>query len=206
MTSRFKLKFLKLISWGIRRVMLFLGVETSDSVFFTGLPRIKMVKGGRIVLKENVTIHSWWYVNPGLNHRSTLAVISPEAELILSDNVGISGSTIICSTKIIIGENTLIGADAFILDNDMHLPGIDGIWLSTYGSTQAGAPISIGRSCFIGARAIILKGVTIGEGSVVAAGAVVTRNVPPYSLAIGNPAQNKPLPERFKSPDSLKKM
>lgn len=68
-----------------------------------------------------------------------------------------------------------------------------------------GASITIGNGCFIGARATILKGVTIGSGSVVAAGAVVTRDVPPGCLAIGNPAVNKPLPERLKHPRETQK-
>ncbi|WP_420143839.1 acyltransferase [Sphingobium sp.] len=47
----------------------------------------------------------------------------------------------------------------------------------------------IGRRCFIGARSLILPGVEIGDGSIVAAGAVVTKNVPPGSIVAGNPAQ-----------------
>jgi acetyltransferase-like isoleucine patch superfamily enzyme len=57
--------------------------------------------------------------------------------------------------------------------------------------------VAIGKGCFIGARAIILKGVTIGDGAVVAAGALVTRDVPAEHLAIGNPAMVKPLDERW---------
>ena len=51
------------------------------------------------------------------------------------------------------------------------------------------APITIGDRVWIGCRAIILAGVTIGEGSVVAAGSVVTRDVPPGTLVAGNPAK-----------------
>jgi maltose O-acetyltransferase len=49
-------------------------------------------------------------------------------------------------------------------------------------------PVLIGEKCFIGARAIILKGVTIGDGAVVGAGAVVTRDVPAGAVVAGNPA------------------
>ena len=82
----------------------------------------------------------------------------------------------------------------------MHYPRSGARWGSTLGQPEQGQPISIGEGCFIGARATILKGVTIGSGSVVAAGAVVTRDVPSGCLAIGNPAVNKPLPERLKHP------
>ena len=53
---------------------------------------------------------------------------------------------------------------------------------------------------FPGASITIGNGVTIGPGAVVAAGALVTRDGPPGCLAIGNPAKNKPLPERLKHP------
>ena len=94
---------------------------------------------------------------------------------------------------------------SIILDNDMHYPRSGARWGSTLGQPEQGQPISIGEGCFIGARATILKGVTIGSGSVVAAGAVVTRDVPPGCLAIGNPAVNKPLPERLKHPRETQK-
>lgn len=87
----------------------------------------------------------------------------------------------------------------------MHYPRSGARWGSTLGKPEQGQPISIGEGCFIGARATILKGVTIGSGSVVAAGAVVTRDVPPGCLAIGNPAVNKPLPERLIHPRETQK-
>jgi acetyltransferase-like isoleucine patch superfamily enzyme len=51
------------------------------------------------------------------------------------------------------------------------------------------APIRICRGAWIGARSIILKGVTIGEGAIVGAGSVVTRDVPAFTIVAGNPAR-----------------
>jgi acetyltransferase-like isoleucine patch superfamily enzyme len=48
---------------------------------------------------------------------------------------------------------------------------------------------TIGRCCFVGARSVIMPGVTVGDFSIVATGAVVTRDVPPHSIVAGNPAQ-----------------
>jgi acetyltransferase-like isoleucine patch superfamily enzyme len=56
-------------------------------------------------------------------------------------------------------------------------------------STTRSASIRVSKGAWIGARAIILKGVTIGEGAVIGAGSVVTKDVPPYTIVAGNPAR-----------------
>ena len=176
------------------------GVRTGAGVILTGLPRIKKFPGASITIGNGVTIHSMARMNPVLSHHACLAALSHEARITLEDGCGVSGATLVCVNGIHIGRHTLIGADTLILDNDMHYPRSGASWGSTWGNPGQGKPIHIGEGCFIGARAIILKGVTIGPGAVVAAGAVVTRDVPPGSLGIGNPAKNKPLPERLKHP------
>lgn len=55
--------------------------------------------------------------------------------------------------------------------------------------TEKTSPIHIGNHCWIGCNCIVLKGVTIGDGAVVAAGSVVTKNIPPNTLVAGNPAK-----------------
>lgn len=179
----------------------FRGVHTGTGVILSGLPRIKKFPGASITIGNGVTIHSMARMNPVLSHHACLAALSHEARITVEDGCGISGATLVCVNSIHIGRKTLIGADVLILDNDMHYPQSDAGWGSTWGHPEQGKPIHIGEGCFIGARAIILKGVTIGSGAVVAAGAVVTRDVPSGCLAIGNPAENKPLPERLKHPE-----
>ena len=78
-----------------------------------------------------------------------------------------------------IGSDTTIADDVIIRDYDGHYVN-DGIKT---------APVSIGNHVWIGSKSMILKGVTIGEGSVVAAGAVVVRDVPPHTLVGGVPAK-----------------
>jgi len=74
-----------------------------------------------------------------------------------------------------IGEETYIAFDAAILSHDMtRAKRVDTV---------------IGRHCFIGARSLILPGVKIGDGSIVAAGSIVTEDVPPRSIVAGNPAK-----------------
>lgn len=86
--------------------------------------------------------------------------------------------------KVEIGNGCIISWDVEILDTDFHqLIEIDGI------QKTITKPIFIGENCWVGARAIILKGVYIGFESVIAAGSVVTKSFPPKSLIGGNPAQ-----------------
>jgi acetyltransferase-like isoleucine patch superfamily enzyme len=73
-----------------------------------------------------------------------------------------------------------------ITDNDAHPLHVDERHIP--GATLL-APVFIEAGVFVGARSIILKGVTLGEGCVVGAGSVVSKNVPPYTIVAGNPAQ-----------------
>ena len=90
---------------------------------------------------------------------------------------------ITCEHQITIGARCAIGWDAQILDTDVHRIVVDG----TY--RERTAPITIGDNVWIGASAFVLKGVKIGEGSVLAAGAVATRDVAACSLVAGNPGR-----------------
>ena len=75
------------------------------------------------------------------------------------------------------------------MDTDFHPRRGDGSWATD--PIAVSDPINIGENCFIGARAIILKGVQIGDGAVIGAGSVVTKNVPEGAIACGNPATIK---------------
>jgi len=115
------------------------------------------------------------YINIGRN-----AVVE------IGDDVGMSGCSITAKERIIIGDRVLLGSGALITDNDAHP--IHPNKRNDYNYLGK-SPVRIGADVFIGARAIILKGVTIGEGAVVGAGAIVTRPVPAYAIVAGNPAR-----------------
>lgn len=90
-------------------------------------------------------------------------------------------ATIYCWHKITIGENVMIAEDVMIRDSNNHTIVSEGY--------RKEAPVVIGNNVWVGARATILPGVTIGDGAIVAAGAVVTKDIPPKSLAGGVPAK-----------------
>lgn len=112
-------------------------------------------------------------------------VVNPKNVFVGSD-LGINhGVFILGSCKIIIGNNVVLSARSMLIDSSLDIPS----FAYTYKPNHAGAPIVIGDSVWIGAGAIVLPGVKIGEKSIVAAGAVVTRSIPPFSLAAGVPAR-----------------
>lgn len=88
--------------------------------------------------------------------------------------------------KISIGENTGIGYQALIMTSAVP-KGPSNKLYNIYKRTLE--PVNIGHDCWIGARATIFPGVTIGNYCVVAAGSVVTKNVPDYSVVAGVPAK-----------------
>lgn len=172
------------------------GAEVGKQVKIVGPLRVKRTRGARIEIGDSVNIYSHPAANEviGRTH-TTLWAMAPGALIKLERKVGCSSVCICAAAGIHIGEGTIIGADAMILDNDFHLP-LPG-WEWRNASQETAKPIRIGRGCFIGTRAIILKGVTLGDGAVVGAGAVVTRDVPTGCMATGNPAVVKPLAEHW---------
>ena len=110
------------------------------------------------------------------------------SKIIIGNNVGISGSSINATTTITVEDNVLIGSGCLISDTDSHpLHWEDRLYNNN--DKTAKAPITIKKNAFIGARSIILKGVTIGEGAVVGAGSVVSKDIPPHTIVCGNPAK-----------------
>lgn len=106
----------------------------------------------------------------------------------IGHNTGMSATNINCSESISIGNHVMIGAGCLITDSDHH--SIDWKVRCLLGDTdKKTAPIVIEDYVFIGARSIILKGVTIGEKSIVAAGSVVVKNIPSGEMWGGNPAK-----------------
>jgi len=107
-----------------------------------------------------------------------------EGRIEIGDNVLISpGTHIVSSDRIIIGSNTMFASHCYISDSDWH---------DTYDRTaelDKHQPIHIGNNVWLGVRTIVGKGVSIGDNSIIGAGAVVTRDIPANCIAAGNPAR-----------------
>ena len=107
--------------------------------------------------------------------------ITHSGKLILNGGFINENVTITCAKQIIIGKNAHIAREAVIRDYDGHY--IEDV------AYRTSKPVIIGDNVWIGYRAMILKGVTIGDNSVVAANSVVTKDVPANSIVAGNPAK-----------------
>lgn len=94
-----------------------------------------------------------------------------------------------CNREIVIEDDVLIANNCLFFDNDGH-PVDAGLRAAGYAAPpEKTAPVRVCRYAWIGAGCYILKGVTIGEGSIIGSGSVVTTDIPPYSIAAGNPAK-----------------
>lgn len=165
-----------------------------NSKFF-GRPIMLCRGGGKIVIGDDFTAISNSYSNPvGISHRVIISVRGKNANVTIGNNVGISGVSINCWSGISIGDNVIIGGGAAIWDTDFHPSN----YLLRRSSPNEGrsAPIIIEDEVFIGARAVILKGVKIGARSVIAANSVLHDSVPADSLVFGNPMVIKSLKEK----------
>ena len=171
-------------------------VRFGKNLLLKGCPFIYNKKGAELSIGNNVTIKSSFLSNlVGLYSKTIIVTRAPEAYIRIGDNVGMSGVTIYARKGIEIGENTAIGGNTKILDNDFHpieAETRNKLLMDKNGGDSdliPAKPIKIGKNCFIGCNAIILKGSELGDGCVVGAGAVVSGKFEPNSVIAGNPAR-----------------
>lgn len=118
--------------------------------------------------------------------RSGVVINRPENFCIGSDSGLGTGSLISCEGKVVIGSRVLMGADVIIYTSNHVWSEERGTY---FGQGLNVAPVTVGDDVWLGARCIILPGVSIGDGVTVAAGAVVTKDVPSLAVVGGVPAK-----------------
>jgi acetyltransferase-like isoleucine patch superfamily enzyme len=136
-------------------------IELGNGVFLNSYPDGELFKTGLLT-----------------HHRSSLIRIG--------DDCCLNGTVVHSNSAVFIGNNCLFGPGVVIVDNDAHNTSIDPV-RRRQGKTNE-SPVIIGNNVWVGMHSIIMKGVHIGDNSIIAAGSIVTRNVPCNSLFGGNPA------------------
>lgn len=155
--------------------------ELFSSLVFI-LPRYKLfnpVKSTFLRI-QGAKIGRWITYYPGIK-------IIPAKNLVIGDFVDLAWGVII-TTKggVEIGERTLVGYDSKIISSNHAVPSNKG---RIFNSGHVSKKITIGRDVWIGANSVILPGVNIGEGAIIAAGSVVTKNIDPFTIVGGVPAK-----------------
>jgi acetyltransferase-like isoleucine patch superfamily enzyme len=139
-------------------------------------------------LGANVTAYTWTEFN-----------IDPDGQVTVGDDTVLVGAIFMCAERIAIGRHVVISYHVTIADSDFHPLDLDARRLDAIANAPGGdrskrppvesRPVVIQDGAWIGIGAIILKGVHIGSGAKIAAGSVVTRDVPPNATVAGNPAR-----------------
>jgi acetyltransferase-like isoleucine patch superfamily enzyme len=142
----------------------------------------QILGNGRIVVGNHVTI--------GNQHTWDLAFnITGRPELVIGDRVSLNFRCMLSVSKSIrIGDDTMVAGNVQIFDNVSHPVSPARRLRHERINPDETASVVIGKNCWIGVNSIILRGVTIGDNSIVAAGSVVTKSVPPNTIVAGNPA------------------
>lgn len=154
-------------------------------------------KGSKLTIGDNFVFSSGEAFNPLCrNIRGCICLQFPESVIEIGNDTGISSACLRAKQRIVIGSRVNIGGDSILMDTDAH--NLDfrvrcsKEMLGEYSKdslTASSAPIVIEDDVLIGTRCIILKGVTIGARSIIAAGSVVTKSIPADCIAGGNPCK-----------------
>ena len=158
-------------------------VRYGSKLLLKGVPVIFNKKGAELVIKSSFLSNL-----VGLYSRTIIVTRTAEAKIQIGNNVGISGATIYARKGIRIGDNTMIGGNTKILDNDFHPIEVEARLMDDKSQIRT-KEIVIGKNCFIGCNSLILKGAVLGDGCVVGAGAVVSGQFEDNCVIAGNPAR-----------------
>ncbi len=157
------------------------GIKLGNNNQFFGFAFFKRTVGSTIIIGDNCRFRSTATSNLiGVNHKCIIATHAPGASIKIGNGSGFSGTTIGAFCQITIGDNVKCGANTLITDSDWHAD-----------DARSAKPkaVFIDDNVWLGYGAIVMKGVTIGKNSVIGAGSVVTKDIPPNVVAAGNPCK-----------------
>lgn len=162
------------LAFGVRRGwyrLRYPRLEIGRGVMFIG--RLRLRQGTRLSIGDRTRVRGTVIVNGG-------------GSVVVGADSLLNGCWILAADSVRLGERCLV-SDCGITDNDFHNP--DPSLRHETAKPDTRAPVTIGDNVWLGTHALVLKGVHIGEDSLVGAGAVVRRDVPAAAVVAGNPAQ-----------------
>lgn len=193
---RFILPFLRL-AYEAHFLVITLFRSVLTVIYYNPLFQSRCASFGRNVTMEGlpyVTGHTQIHVGNGVGFGGKISIVSGriynQPTLILQDRCGLNwNTTIVVNREVVIEEDAWITPGVRISDSDGHPREMDLRLSGVPPDPKDCFPVRIGRGAWIGTGSYIMKGVTIGEGAIIGANSVVISNVPPYALALGNPAE-----------------
>lgn len=161
------------------------GVKAGNGTVFKGLPWVRRCPMSTITIGADCKFNSLKKSQEMYIFRPcSFVTMNKKAEIIIGDHVGCTSTTFVAASKITIGNHVLLGINTTITDTDFH--NSDPYLRVRGGETR---PVLIHDNVFVGMNTVILKGVTIGKNSAIGANSVVLTNIPPNSIAMGNPCK-----------------
>lgn len=167
----------------------FQGATVGESFKTSGKCFFKARAEGSICIGNNITLLAGHRTNRVGMVNPVLIETFGDGYVELGDNTGASSVVISSRSRIVIGKRCKIGGNVRIFDHDFHSLDFEVRRSEKDSQHVESQPINIGNDVFIGTNAIILKGVSIGERSIVASGSIVTKSIPVDQVWGGNPAK-----------------
>jgi len=157
------------------------GINLGNSCRFYGLTYFHRSIDSKIIIGDNCTFRSSPISNLiGINRKCIISTLSPNASISIGQRSGLSGTVIGAFKKISIGDKVLCGANTLITDGDWHL---------NDPRTSEAKEVYIHDNVWLGEGVKVMKGVAIGENTIIGAGSVVVKSIPANVIAAGNPCK-----------------
>jgi acetyltransferase-like isoleucine patch superfamily enzyme len=138
--------------------------------------RFRSTRDPGLVIGRDVSVYMW-----------TAFSVDPGGLVEIGDYTTVVGAIIATDGSVSIGDHVFIAHDVVIADGPWAAP--PGAAIARHAGGPSSRDVVIGRTAWLGARAVLLGGARIGEGAIVAAGAVVDSEVPPFATVAGSPAR-----------------
>ncbi len=157
------------------------GVALGRGCRFHGKTYFRRYPGSLVTVGNQCTFLSSPNANLiGVNRPCMISTMTGNAEVRIGNECGFSGTVIAAFEKIVLGDHVVCGANTLITDSNWH---------PEDSRSGVPAPVMIGNNVWLGVNATVLKGVRIGDNSVIGAGSVVTGEIPANVVAAGNPCK-----------------